>query len=158
MVLLKYTPLTYELICTHKLSLLTGQAISNTNHKRDTSKSLDEMMQKAAGYFSDQNMAMDYFLKIKKELPRYTRDNLQVILKSLTGVEQETADKTLTFCQQNNVLNANEWKDVLQVFMREPLSSIPENEVKPLNESNFEKTNQMPQVSNIEDYENIINQ
>jgi len=116
------------------------------------------MMQKAAGHFSDQNIAMDYFLKIKKKLPRYTRDNLQVILKSLTDVEQETADKTLTFCQQNNVLNANEWKDVLQVFMRESLSSIPENEVKPLSESNFEKANQMPQVSNIEDYENIINQ
>ncbi len=147
-----------ELICTHKLSLLTGQTISNTNHKRDTSKSLNEMMQKAAGHFSDQNIAMDYFLKIKKKLPRYTRDNLQVILKSLTDVEQETADKTLTFCQQNNVLNANEWKDVLQVFMRESLSSIPENEVKPLSESNFEKANQMPQVSNIEDYENIINQ
>jgi len=68
-----------ELICTHILSLLTGQTISNTNHKRDTSKSLNEMMQKAANYFTDQNMAMEYFLKIKKKLPRYTRDNLQVI-------------------------------------------------------------------------------
>ena len=147
-----------KLICTHKLSLLTGQTISNTNHKRDTSKSLDEMMQKAAGYFSDNNMAMDYFMKIKKKLPRYTRDNLQVILKSLTSIEKETADKTLSFCQQNNVFNANEWKDVLQTFLHESLNEIPEeSQVKPLNESNFEKINQMPQVSNIEDYEKIIN-
>jgi hypothetical protein len=147
-----------KLICTHKLSLLTGQTISNTNHKRDTSKSLDKMMQKAAGYFSDKNMAMDYFMKIKKKLPRYTRDNLQVILKSLTSIEKETADKTLSFCQQNSVFNANEWKDVLQTFLHESLNEMPgESQVRPLNESNFEKINQMPQVSNIEDYEKIIN-
>ena len=148
-----------KLICRHKLSLLTGQTISNTNHKRDTSKRLNEMMQKAAGYFSDQHLAMDYFVKIKKKTPRYTRDNLQAILLSLSGVDKETADKTLTFCQQNNVLNANEWKDVLNVLLHESSSSTPdENKVKPLNESNFEKANQMPQTSNIEDYENIINQ
>ena len=146
-----------KLICTHKLSWLTGQTISNTNHKRDTSKSLNEMMQQVSNCFSDQNRAMDYLLQIKKKLPRYTRDNLQVILKSLTGVDKETADKTLDFCAENNVLNGHQWKEVLQVFLHEPLSSIPEYEVKPLNESNFKKVNQIPQTSNIEDYENIIN-
>ena len=108
-------------------------------------------------FFSYQNRSMDYLLLIKKKLPRYTRDNLQVILKSLTGIDKETADKTLDFCAENNVLNGHEWKEVLQVFLHEPLSSIPEYEVKPLNESNFKKVNQIPQTSNIEDYENIIN-
>lgn len=147
-----------ELICTHKLSLLTGRTISNTNHRRDTSKSLNEMMQKAAAYFTDQNMAMNYFFEIKKKQPRYTRDNLQAILKSLIGIDKEPADKTLDFCLKNNVFNGNEWREVLQVFLYESSNSIPdENEIKPLNKSNFEKANQMPQVSNIEDYENIIN-
>jgi hypothetical protein len=144
-------------ICSHPLSLLKGQIVSNTNHKRDTSKSLDEMMQQVANCFTMPDLAMGHLLKIKRKLPRYTRDHLQVILKSLAGVDKETADKTLDFCLKNNVLNGHEWEQVLQVFKHDATNSNLENEVKLLDENNLEKANQTPQTSNIEDYEDIIN-
>jgi hypothetical protein len=146
-----------ELICSHLLSCLKGQTVSNTNHKRDTSKSLSEMMLQTANCFSMQDLAMGYLHQIKNKLPRYTRDHLQVILKSLTGVSKESADKTLDFCLKNNVLNGHEWEQVLQVFMHDSTNSNLENGIKLLDTNNLEKVNQTPQTSNIEDYENIIN-
>ena len=145
-------------ICSHLLSYLKGQTISNTNHKRDTSRSLDEMMRQTANCFTMQDLAMGYLHQIKSKLPRYTRDHLQVILKSLTDVDKETADKTLDFCLKNNVLNGHEWEQVLQVFMHGSINSNLESGVKLLDETNLKKANQTPQSSNIEDYENIINQ
>ena len=147
-----------ELICSHKLSYLKGQTISNTNHKRDTSKSLNEMMLQLANYFTDHDLAMSYILKIKNKFPRYTRDHLQVILKVLTDVDKNTADKTLKFCLKNNVLNGHEWEQVLYVFWDTSIDLKPTNQVILLDKNNLEKVNQTPQTSNIDDYENIINQ
>jgi hypothetical protein len=146
-----------ELICTHTLSLEAGKIISNTNHKRDTSKTLEDMMQQVAECFTDQKSAMSFLQQIRNNLPRYTRDHLQVISKSLTGIDKGTADKALRFCLKNNVLNGHEWAQVLQVFQDELLTKIHKDEITLLDKNNNEKINQTPQTSNINDYENIIN-
>ena len=147
-----------ELICTHTLSLLKGQLISNTNHKRDTSISLDNMMQQAAKCFTRHDLAMSYFHQIKKKYPRYTRDHLQAILKALTDVSNETADKTLSFCQKNEIINGGEWEQVLHVFIDQASDKPLESNVKLLDKNNLKKAQHAPQISNIEDYEDIINQ
>lgn len=147
-----------EFICSHFISHLKGQTISNTNHKRDNSKSLNEMMLQVANCFTNQDLAIGYLNQINKKLPRYTRDHLQVILKSLIGINKETADKTLTFCLKNNVVNAYDWKQVLQVYLDETIIDKSENEIKLFKKHNLEKANQTPQTSDIKDYENIINQ
>jgi hypothetical protein len=148
-----------ELICTHQLSSKKGQTIANTNHKRDTSKSIDELMNKAALHFTNEDSALNYLQQIKEKLPRYTRDHLQVILKALTDVEKMVADKTLDFCLKNTLFSGNEFEQVLQVFLLETLTpSKKQTPIKLLNENNLDKANQTPQKSNIEDYEKIINQ
>ncbi len=90
------------------------------------------------------DLAMGYLHQIKKKLPRYTRDHLQVILKSLIDVDKETADKTLDFCLKNDVLNGHEWEQVLQVFMHSSIHSNLANRVSLLDEKNLEKANQTP--------------
>ena len=147
-----------EFICSHFISHLKGQTISNTNHKRDNSKSLNEMITQLSNCFSNQDLAIGYLNQIKTNLPRYTRDHLQVILKTLIGINKETADKTLTFCLKNNVLNGYDWEQVLQVYLDETIICKSDNEIKLFNKNNLEKAYQTPQTSDIEDYENIINQ
>lgn len=148
-----------ELICTHLLSSGKGQTIANTNHRRDTSKSLDDMMSETVIFFSNEILARDYLKKIKEKFPRYTRDHLQVILKALTDVEKTVADKTLDFCLKNTLLSAYEFEQVLHVLLLETLTfSKKQTPIKLLDEGNLEKANQAPQISNIEDYEKIINQ
>lgn len=147
-----------ELICSHEISGLAGKTISNTSHKRDRSKSLNEMMQQAADCFTDQELAIKYFNQIRKKLPRYTRDHLQVIIKTVIDIDKDAADKTLDFCLNNNVLNGHDWSQVLQVFLHDSSCSKNKNEVKLIDKRNLEKAEQTPHVSDIEDYENIINQ
>lgn len=144
-----------ELICTHRISSKSGQNIINTSHKRDSSKSLDQMITLAASYFTDRELAIKYFNRIQKELPRYTRDHLQVILKALEREERQTADKALNFCMSNDLLNGHDFEQVLHV--EAPQIANLDN-IRLLDSNNLEKANQSPETSDLEDYESIINQ
>jgi hypothetical protein len=146
-----------QLICTHQLSSSTGQTIANTNHKRDNSKSLEQMTILTTEYFSNQKTASEYILKIKTKLPRYLRDHLQIMLKALDNVEKNHADQALDFCLKNNIFNGFEFQQVLEVIMGQ--TQYPKlKPIKLLDINNLEKANQTPQISNIQDYENLINQ
>jgi hypothetical protein len=147
-----------ELLCTHQLSKLKGQTIINSNHRRDTSKSLDEMINQAIAYFTNESLASGYLNEIRKKLPRYTRDHLQVMLKTLTDSDKQTADNTLEFCLKNNVLNGHEWSEVFHVFLQETVKTEPKKDMTLLDKTNLIKANETPCTSDIEDYEKIINQ
>jgi hypothetical protein len=150
-----YFPLNKKFICSHQLSTLKGQTITNTDHRRDKSKSIDEMICQILPCFTDRLLAQEYLYQIRKKYPRYTRDHLQIILKALQNVEAKTADKALLFCIKNDVLNGNEFEQVLLVLDSEASPNPPE--IKPLYQSDLLKANEVPQKSNIQDYENIIN-
>ncbi len=156
-----------ELICKHELSTHKGQTIANTNHRRDTSKGIDEMINEAALHFSNKDLAISYFQQIREKYPRYTRDHMQVILKTLADADYKTlpkadngvADQTLDFCFKNTLFNAYEFEQVFLVVILEAiLPKKKQTEIKLLDVTNLEKANQTPQTSDIEDYEKIINQ
>jgi len=147
-----------ELICSHPLSTQKGKIISNTNHKRDTSISLKNMIEQTANSFTDHSSALSYLQKIKVLYPRYMRDHLQVILKVLKGVDTLVADKVLDFCIENDLLHGHEFEQVVYVLSDEFNTKKQENKIKPMGKTGMEKANQMPEKRNIQDYENIINQ
>jgi len=148
-----------ELICIHQRCELTGQTIVNNNHKRDTSKSIDEMMAQIVTRFTNKNLTMEYLQRIKKVYPRYIRDHLQAIIKALvkTDADISFANASLEFCLENQLINGYEFEQTLTVLINQ---SDPLKTPKPLvllDKRNLEKANQTPQKRNIEDYENIIN-
>jgi transposase len=154
--LLEIYNLNNELICSHNLSAETGQIIINTHHKRDTSKSLEEIILQVSLRFTDQPASKKFVQMIKEKYPRYTRDHLQVILKATESIEKEVADKALLFCIQKEVLNGYEFEQVLQVLNYEVKATVTP-QIKLLNEENLEKANQMPETSDLQEYEKIIN-
>jgi transposase len=144
-------------ICSHQISHQKGKTIRNTHHKRDTSKSLKEMSGQVTAYFTNKKLAGDYLDQIKQKWPRYLRDHLQVILKSLEGANMDTADQTLDFCLKNKIFHGREFEQTLQVFIDEnPREIASEDQIKPLNKSTHD-IDHVPQTSNIDDYEKIIN-
>ncbi len=150
-----------NLICCHQLSIERGKMIINTDHKRDKSKSIEEMMDKAIACFSDPQKAGTYLKQIQKEMPRYTRDHLQVVIKTLSTsqVPVQIADKALEFCTKNKVYNAHDFEQVF--FVLWDTSALPMNtseEIKMLDHQNKEKANEMPQQRDINDYEELFNQ
>ena len=148
-----------EFICSHVLSSEKGKTIANTNHKRDTSKSLDELFNQVIILFSNEDLAKTYLRSIKEKFPRYTRDHLQVILKALTDVDKTVADKTLEFCIKNMLVNANEFEQVLHVVQMEKIKPINKQvPIQLLDINNLKKANQVPEIRSLQEYENIINQ
>lgn len=150
--------LTKELICSHKRCFEQGKTIVNTHHKRDTAKSLDEMIRQTACCFTRQEEAEKYLRQIQAELPRYTRDHLQVILKALSGKQTEVADLALRYCIKHQLFDGHEFEQVYQLHFLElkPAVETPEP-VKLLDNNSLGKANETPQKSNMDDYENIIN-
>ncbi len=145
-----------ELICTHSLSTQKGKTISNTNHRRDTSISLKNMMVQTANSFTNHSLAESYLQKIKVLYPRYIRDHLQVILKALKDVDTLVADKVLGFCVENDLLHGNEFEQVVYVLSDEINTKKQGYNIKPMGKTSAEKANQTPEKSKIEDYENIM--
>ena len=147
-----------ELMSTYCLCKLKGKTITNTDHRRDKSHSLEQMLTQSISYFTDESIALGYLEEIRKTYPRYFRDHLQVMLKVLKDGDRMTVDKTLDFCVKNSVLNGNEWAQVYHVFFNELVMTKPFNEIKLLDKTNLQKAGETPQVSNIDEYERIINQ
>jgi len=145
-------------ICTFPISGLKGQKITNTNHRRDTSKTLDEMIKQTVNYFTQNEQALCFVMKIREVYPRYTRDHLQVLLKVLPTADKLVVDKTLDFCLSNQLFNGHEFEQVLHVHLLENQASVKQNPIKLFNNGNIDKAVQTPQTSNIQDYENIVNQ
>lgn len=148
-----------NLICSHTLSLEKGKTIINTNHKRDTSVSLDKMVEQTTGYFTDKSLVNKYLKEIRIRWPRYIRDHLQVMIKALSKTDNiDICDKTLDYCIENHIYHGNEFEQVLEVLNSENIQR-PKTQIaiKLLDNTVIEKIPQKPQISNIEDYENIFN-
>ncbi|NIU01973.1 MAG: hypothetical protein GWN01_14000, partial [Nitrosopumilaceae archaeon] len=114
-------------------------------------------MQEIADKFSEPEIALSYFSLLRDKYPRYVRDHLQAISKSLSGVSQEAVDKTLAFCIKNQVINGNDWIHVLHVQAAKTIEIKSEDKIKLMGGDITQKADQKPQTSSLEDYEKIIN-
>ena len=148
-----------ELLCTHMLCLLMGQTIANSSHKRDTSKGIEELIGELSTRFTKKESAVEYLHEIKKTYPRYTRDQLQFIIRAIenSGADQKVVDTTLDFCITNQLFNGIDFEQVLMVLIDQSKPILKENPIVLLNKNNLEKANQTPQKRDINDYEKIIN-
>jgi hypothetical protein len=147
------------LICTHKKATGKGQTISNTNHRRDRSKSIKQMRELVASQFSSTDEAKRYLAEINSRYPRYMRDHLQCLHKVLKQSNDASLDnKTLDFCMQNQLYSAIDFEQAWHVLeaQQDKHTNLPE--IKPLGDSaTFSKTNETPLISDIDDYESIFN-
>ena len=145
-------------IAHHKLSAERGKTFINSDHKRDRSQKIQELMEQVATLFSDQPVAMVYFASLRNIRPRYIRDQLLIIRKSLEKkATLPFADQALSFCQKHKIFSANDFRAVIN-----KLSQNDQTEEVALEELLLKSTDRSqyaasPQQSKISDYESIVN-
>ena len=145
-----------DLICSHSLSSEKGKMIINTNHRRDKSEGITQMMETVSQYFTDKEKAILYFKKIQENIPRYIRDHLQVIKRAVKEIPVNVVDSVLNFCMKNANYNGHDFENVLIVFSS---TNVPVNaplKIKLLDGGSLDKANETPQVSDINEYYNIL--
>jgi len=154
------TSMNQELLCSYPLASSKGQTIGTFNRQRDTSARIDALIDQLVGYFIKKNQAKEWLRTIKDKYPRYTRDHLLLILDTLTKNEKNDsmADKALEFCLKNELANGAEFRDVYYCILDQYTpKNRPLEPITLLDKNNQVKINETPQISNINDYELIIN-
>lgn len=144
-----------EEIARHEISLLKGQQVRNNNHRRDHSKKVKELIAQVTGLFTDQVKAAGYLENIHKQMPRYARDQINMVASAGEKYTKEEMDETLIYCLENYLPKAADFEPVLLSLRQAVLDPIiSKNEVLHLQNSKYKIK---PQTSSISDYKQIFN-
>lgn len=146
-----------ELICSHKVANTRGHLIINNDHRRDKSLSIDKLIAEVSGLFENPSMAIDFFEQIRKDKPRYVRDQIQIILKAIAPYSREQITAVLQRCVQESIYEATGFKSLIQAVAvsEEQKSATPA--VKLLNADSAKKAQTQPTTSSIQTYEQLFN-
>ena len=145
-------------LATHEICYGRGRLISNTDHKRDKSKKIDGMMLDVAVLFPDNDSALMYLEKIRKEKQRYARDQFQYIRKCVERADVDIAGKTLRCCIERGIYDAKDFEAVMDMYLdQRKASGVVTPEMKKVSLSVNKKIAEItPNTSNILDYEKIM--
>lgn len=145
-------------ICRHKICTEKGQIISNTDHKREKSEGVDELIKQVAQGFDDAEKAEKYLLNIRQKKNRYIRDQLMTIKSIIEQTDKNVVSKALDFCCENNVFSASDFKSVAAKYTRDQLGEVIPEESKEIKTINRQENSalQKPAISSIIDYESIM--
>lgn len=148
-----------EPICVHTLSTEKGKVIRNTDHKRDKGPKIAQLLEEIAGMFGPSSpQAMIFLKKVHEVKPRYVRDQLVCIRKTINELGVENASKALVYCSEMNLFDATSLKSVAEKYAADKTKSdqIPEK-IKLLNKAeSLLKATIKPLTSNITDYEKLL--
>lgn len=149
-----------EELCRHKLCLEKGRKILNNDHKRDKASAVREIMESLAGVFPDPETALEWLSLIRKEKPRYARDQFQIIREVVEETPVEIVSKALDYCKENQIASGIDFKAVATHFQK---AQIKEKDPKikvitlnPLQEKLPEEAFKEPAKSSINDYESLF--
>src|SRR5690606_20815197 len=99
-------------LCRHRVAAGKGQKILNSDHKRDKSSAISEMIGQLASQMPDPQKARDWFDLIKKEKPRYIRDQLLIIRETVQAIDSELTARVLQYCLDNRITSAMDFKAI----------------------------------------------
>jgi transposase len=148
---------TGEIIAEHERSLRRGQLVQNTNHRRDRQKGIASYIESVRGQFPDPGLALSYLEEICRLHPRYIRDQLQLIQKSLDQAPKEVANQALRYCVVNRLYRAVDFADAVKYFLRSSEKTMLDiSGAKPLSEVDSAKWKAKPQIRDMEIYQRIL--
>ena len=145
-----------ELIAQHVISKSKGCNIKLEGHKRISSERVLQTEKEVITLFNNEKSKL-YLSLLKEDRPRYYHDSLKVILKNTKGSSQKNIDYTINICLENKIFNAYEFSQVLIKKKKQNPEDqdfiSPKSDIKP----NHYHTDMVPETSNINFYESIIN-
>jgi len=145
-------------ICRHLVAEGTGKKIKNNNHSRDKSTAINTLIEELSLLLDNPLQGKQFLNAIRKEKPRYVRDQVLVFKKIVENTEKTIVQRALDYCCDNQVLSANDFKAVAEQFTREFSFHQPGSKivyVNPLGKLPAVALTE-PATSSIEDYETIL--
>jgi transposase len=160
-VLIIYNQKTGEEITRHDISLEKGKLIKNNDHRRNKSRKIAEYTQHILSLLPETLQARVFVDKLKELKPRYIRDQLQLIEKNITDVDNLFIEKALNFCLKQKLYSAADFSDALKYFNKSmpnttSTSTTAAVDIKPIDAKNNEIIKSKPEIRDIREYQNIL--
>lgn len=145
-----------QLLCKHQIPHGRGNTIINTDHKRDKSSSIRELMRQIASMFEDQQQATLFLEKVQEQKPRYVRDQLLSIRDSAGGHDHSALRAALKECTGRELFDAIAFREVLRQIKGSTEIYPQEAVIKLLDPANLKKAETRPASSDISIYEQLF--
>jgi predicted type IV restriction endonuclease len=147
-------------ICTHPISNEKGKLVSNTDLRRQKSDKIDKMITDISLLFESPVLALQYMENIRREKPRYIRDQLSVLKQTTQTADNLVINEALQYCINMNVFSANDFKSVVTSLLQKntQMEILDSNPVlmNPLNGNRSTQADCYPMKSSINDYELLM--
>lgn len=159
-ILLIYDLETNQELAKHIINCGKGKLVKNSNHSRDRSKGIEKYIETVAELFSCPAHARDWLEIIRKEKPRYIRDQLQAIQKNIANIDASVAKNALNYCLKHKLFGASDFSDAVEHFTilqtKKVFPAAHPTEVKPLDEVDRSRLKTKPAVRDFEVYKELL--
>ncbi|MBF6607050.1 MAG: transposase, partial [Chloroflexi bacterium] len=142
-------------LCRHKISTGKGLKIINSDHKRDKTSAIGEMIDQLCALLQDPQTGKDWLATIRTAKPRYARDQLLLVRQAIGATDPTLIERTVRYCLDNHITRAVDFKAIL---LQQQLPPVKQKKVIPLNPLSGIPwaSTQEPEKSSVQDYEDII--
>lgn len=107
-----------RIVATHKINPGKGQLIQNNNHLRDHSNKISGLQAYVLGLLGESTEASTMLDMIKKDKPRYIRDQF-LLIKAVTGdYAPEHIQAAIKYCVDNELWSAVDFRDATEHFAK----------------------------------------
>lgn len=104
------------LLAEHPLSQEKGRLITNHNHQRDYTGTLDAMERKLQERMQSLEQADLFLQRIRQLKGRYIRDQFQLVDQTLNLYDEQALKRALAYCITNSLFSATEFRDACGYF------------------------------------------
>ncbi len=142
------------LLCKHAIEERKGHTVINTDHKRDKSRKVKELLTQTASQFKYPALALEYFEMIRKVKGRYLRDQVQAIGKAIEGKDKQVVAEVLQKCIEQQYLGAVMFRELLALQETENTDPVtPVGKIILLDPCSAKKASIQPDKSDLDTYE-----
>lgn len=102
------------LLCSHTQCTSKGQKIINTDHKREKSAAIPELIHQACSFLEDPELGRSFLETIRKDKPRYIRDQVQVLKECIGQYTPQIITEALRYCTTHRLKSAMDFRSIAQ--------------------------------------------
>ena len=113
-----YDSVSDELLEDHKLAAegVVGKCIRDTHPQRDRKTQYKELIDKTLEGFGRDELAEKFITQIIALKPRYTRDQMSVIIRHQEKHDKENLLRAVSYCMERELFSATDFGDTLEYF------------------------------------------
>lgn len=147
-------------ICRHNVSVSKGQKVINTDHCRNKTDTIDELIELVCSLLDNSQQGRALLAAIRLHKPRYIRDHIAVVKQCIEKNDKQIINKALDYCCANNINSALDFKSVVEQYNRttttQKLPIQPVTAFNPLGGTMSANRLSEPAKSAIADYDALL--